>query len=217
MPEHKDPLRSAGLTFYGGTCASVSHELKNSLALINENAGLLGDLVAMMRHGKPLDPEKAATITGRIAKHVAKANATIADLNRFGHLVDEPVCRVNLYEAVALAVRLHQRAASQKQVELVFPGEDTGLQVQSRPFELGNALGLCIKAALAAAPGGRVEAAVEPAGEGAAIRLSGIDAAAVEVPADENARALFDSLAATCEVTADPSSLTLGLKPDLEA
>ena len=33
------------LTFFGKVNASISHELKNILAIISETAGLLGDLV----------------------------------------------------------------------------------------------------------------------------------------------------------------------------
>jgi len=216
MSDTQDDLREAGLAFYGGICASISHELKNSLALINENAGLMGDLVYRMRQGHPLDPEKVLSITERIAKHVGKANATIADLNKFGHLVDEPERLVNLYDAASLAVRLHQRPASQKQVELVLAGEDQGLELASRPFELGNALGLCIKAAIAAAPQRRVEVSIVSVDGGAEIRMSGVDPS-LTPPSGAKAEALLKALNATLGVRADESRLTLGLKREPRA
>jgi len=44
------------LKFFGKMTASISHELKNVLAIINENAGLLEDLCAMAEKGRPVDP-----------------------------------------------------------------------------------------------------------------------------------------------------------------
>lgn len=37
---------------------TVSHELKNVLAIVNENAGLLDDLLLLAAKGKPLNPER---------------------------------------------------------------------------------------------------------------------------------------------------------------
>ena len=51
MPQNDD------LLFFGRIGASVSHELKNVLAVMNEQAGLLGDLACMAARGMPLDPE----------------------------------------------------------------------------------------------------------------------------------------------------------------
>ena len=36
-----------GLQFFGKMTASISHEIKNVLAIINENAGLLEDLALL--------------------------------------------------------------------------------------------------------------------------------------------------------------------------
>ena len=43
-----DSKEEAGLRFFGMMTASVSHEIKNVLAIINENAGLMSDLTQMM-------------------------------------------------------------------------------------------------------------------------------------------------------------------------
>jgi hypothetical protein len=37
-------LGETGLQFFGKMSASISHEIKNVMAIINENAGLLEDL-----------------------------------------------------------------------------------------------------------------------------------------------------------------------------
>ena len=64
-----DERRSAeiGLAYVGAMSASISHELKNVLAVIHENAGLLEDLSLRADQGVPLEPERLKTICGRIA------------------------------------------------------------------------------------------------------------------------------------------------------
>jgi hypothetical protein len=38
--------------------ASISHEIKNVMAIINESAGLLEDYSLMAEKGMPIDPER---------------------------------------------------------------------------------------------------------------------------------------------------------------
>ena len=42
-----------GLQFFGKVSASIAHEIKNVLAIINENAGLLEDLTFAARKERP--------------------------------------------------------------------------------------------------------------------------------------------------------------------
>ena len=44
-------VTESGLQFFGKMTASISHEIKNVLAIINENAGLLEDLALMADRG----------------------------------------------------------------------------------------------------------------------------------------------------------------------
>ena len=55
-------MGETGLRFFGTMSAANAHEIKNALAVINENAGLLEDLVAMVPKGIPLDPERLAAL-----------------------------------------------------------------------------------------------------------------------------------------------------------
>ena len=205
-------LGPEGLTFFGRMCASVSHELKNSLAMINENAGLIGDLLMMAGRGKPLDPDMLNTASGRIAKHVAKADGIIGNLNRFAHLADHPVERVELAEHVALCVALHMRLASQRQVELAFEGGAEAVELRTRPFLLANAVHVCLAMALDTAAQGRIELRLAAAPEGASIYFSGL-AAGAPAPAGQ-AEELFAALGA--HATCDGGDLVLTV-PDLPA
>ena len=48
-----DPLGESGLRFFGKISASISHEIKNAIAVMNENAGLIKDLIMMAERGRP--------------------------------------------------------------------------------------------------------------------------------------------------------------------
>ena len=53
MDNAKDWFGYDNLAFFGKVNASISHELKNVMAIIAETAGLLGDLSEMARGERP--------------------------------------------------------------------------------------------------------------------------------------------------------------------
>ena len=55
MIYQKESPENESLRFFGKMNASISHELRNALAVINENAGLIKDLMIMTEKGHPLD------------------------------------------------------------------------------------------------------------------------------------------------------------------
>ena len=57
-----EPICEQGLRFFSATTASLSHELKNALAIIKENAGLLTDYMAMFEKGSPVAPDRLITV-----------------------------------------------------------------------------------------------------------------------------------------------------------
>ena len=56
MDNAKELFGYDSLAFFGKVSASISHELKNVMAIISETAGLLGDLSAMARGVQPSTP-----------------------------------------------------------------------------------------------------------------------------------------------------------------
>ena len=51
MTSASDGIGRLQLRYFGQVSASISHELKNVLAILNENAGLLQDYAAMAEQG----------------------------------------------------------------------------------------------------------------------------------------------------------------------
>jgi hypothetical protein len=94
------------LAFFGKVNASISHELKNVMAIIAETAGLLGDLSEMARGGTPIDPDMLASSTDSIIEEIQRGFTTIRQMNRFAHSVDTPVVSVDLMEILDLVRNL---------------------------------------------------------------------------------------------------------------
>ena len=69
-----DIMATEGLQFFGKMTASISHEIKNTLAIMNENAGLLEDLSILAERGRPLDLERVKRIAGQVTKQIHRAD-----------------------------------------------------------------------------------------------------------------------------------------------
>jgi hypothetical protein len=78
-----------GLEFYSALAASVTHELNNVLSIIDQAAGLLGDLVAGAGAGRDIDPQRLKTTQERINRQVRKGVEIVRRFNRFAHSPDD--------------------------------------------------------------------------------------------------------------------------------
>jgi signal transduction histidine kinase len=144
MHNEDDTADTLGLHFFGNMTASISHEIKNALAIINENGGLLGDLVLLMEKGRPLDPERLKTMSGNIRRQVQRADDIIRRLNRFAHSAHEPATSIDVREIFDFTTALAARLATMKGVSMtIAPGPP--VQMEVRPFQLENLLWLCLK------------------------------------------------------------------------
>ncbi len=99
MAENENMLAQAGLRFFGKMSASATHEIKNTLAIINESAGLLEDLSLMAQKGQPMSIPRVNDISqthkmksmclkifDRINK-TALIHPVIVFVHFFGHIV----------------------------------------------------------------------------------------------------------------------------------
>ena len=134
----------AQLQFFGSMTASISHELKNALAIIQENAGLLSDYMLMMDKGNLVTPERLKKVARRIEEQTQRADLLIRKMNRFAHTVDEPSKTVDLNEMTALLVALLQRTADMREVSLKAQPAASPVMITTAPFLWLTALGRCI-------------------------------------------------------------------------
>jgi len=135
----------SGVKFFGTMTAAVSHDIKNVMAIINENAGLIRDLVLMSRKGGGLDVERIDSLAERCGKQVARANDIIRELNRFSHSVDDPVKQVDLMEILQMTLSLSSRFARLKGVSIALNPGAQAVSVTTSPFFLCHLLWRCME------------------------------------------------------------------------
>ena len=150
---HRHPCEE-DLAFLGKIGAGVSHDMRNVLSIIGENAGLLDDQLALAEQGKPLDRERLKKLSSRIARQVSRGTQTMEQFSRFAHAADErkaPCDLTALGETVtALARRYAKLASCTLDVELP---EET-IPARHSPFRLQRAVFSAIELILESAEQG---------------------------------------------------------------
>ncbi len=214
MPEENHLLMKTGLQFYGRMSASISHEIKNVLAIINENAGLLQD-IAQMADTHPISPERLERLAEAIGAQIGRADGIIKNMNRFSHGVDSFFGPVELNELLAFVSSLSARLLEMRgcTVETI-PGS-TPVRVSTSRFLLENLVWRCLDFAtsepLAAK---KIHMTVEGTDAGAAIRIAGViglDAVPRETFPSKEENALLSTLNAELGMDAEGGELILKL------
>ncbi len=216
MEQRPDPLAETGLQFFGKISASISHEIKNALAILNENAGLLEDFCFMAEKGKTIEPERLKKLAGNLLKQVRRADDIVRRMNRFSHSVDEPVSQTDLGDVVGLVVSLSNRFISNKNVTVAYTPPPSPVTVTTNPYFLENLLFQCLDQSLDAAGAGKsVAIAVEQGEDGPAVTFTGLTAlaeAAAAFPGEREAR-IMELLSADVRVDAGAGKITVAF-PD---
>lgn len=125
------------LAFFGKVNASISHELKNILAIISETAGLLSDLTGLLTKGEHVDLEMLMTCSRDIEEEIQRGFGTIKQMNSFSHSVDDPLKSVNLTEVINLVFNLAGFLSFASKVRFD-PPQDGATMVLTCPFRLQN-------------------------------------------------------------------------------
>ncbi len=125
------------LAFFGKVNASISHELKNILAIISEAAGLLNDLTELATKGQDFELEMMKTCSQDIVEEIQRGFATIKQMNTFSHSVDDPLKSVNLIEVLGLMIHLAGFLSFASKVRFN-PPQDEAPMVFTCPFRFQN-------------------------------------------------------------------------------
>lgn len=176
MCSEYDSIGESGLRFFGKVSASIAHEIKNVLAIINENAGLLEDLTYAARNGAAIDPERLNRACQQFSKQINRADHIVKNMSRFAHSVDQFEAQVNLHELAVLVGNLAGRLAAMKKLTIVVEPPDNPVMIKTNPFLLENLLWLCLEFTLGAThPGGGLRLVAEKRDNRISIRIIGID------------------------------------------
>ncbi|MBI9089972.1 MAG: HAMP domain-containing histidine kinase [Desulfobacterium sp.] len=127
-----------GLRYFGKMTAAISHELKNSLAIINENAGLMEDLSLMAKRGQQLDPQRVEDLSGRVIKQVQRADTIVKKMNRLAHSVDDPIKEIDVADLLAFTMELGKKSVSSLGVDLQMTPPESPVRINANPFLVMN-------------------------------------------------------------------------------
>ena len=220
MGTKPDIVTGTGLQFFGRISASISHELKNVLAIINENAGLLEDFSIMAERGKPLDPARLQLMAAKLQKQVGRADLILKNMNRFAHSIDENLADIDLVQLLELALALTARFAAMQRVkvDLQLPSESP--TITTAPFYLVNLICLCLDFCMTAAGAEKhLELSVEKTENSVQIhfyRLAALTEELLETFPSNAEKRLLAVLAAELSSQPDDNQITLRLPNKLE-
>ncbi len=132
-----------GNIYYGQMTASISHDINNVLAIVNELAGLQSDLLYALEDGGDIDPQRFAKAAEDIQKQVQRGKAIINRLNRLAHSVDDPISEFDLMTVLVDTVEIAQRLAAIRGVKLNC-NQDNQLTVNSNRFIVQQGVFACL-------------------------------------------------------------------------
>ena len=162
-------VSEASFGCFGRIAASVSHELKNVLAIINENAGLLEDMIFMSEKGMPFDPARLKLLAETVSGQIYRGSDILRNLNRFAHSTDEPLKMTDIGETVSLMTALCGRFAVMRNVSLDMKSPEQAIVVNTHVFLVETLIYRCLKFAIdTLGKGNRIEIVTEKTEQGGA-------------------------------------------------
>jgi nitrogen-specific signal transduction histidine kinase len=111
-------LRASQLAFIGKVLATFSHELKNHLAIINESAGLILDLMELEKSPAREHSDQYVKTLRSIHSQIERTLSLIAYFNRFSHRMDNPLSIFNVNDVMEELFTLLHRFTNQKKITI---------------------------------------------------------------------------------------------------
>jgi signal transduction histidine kinase len=212
-------IAQSGLQFFGKIAASISHEIKNVLAIINENAGLLEDLTLMAERGMAIDPQRLKALSRTLMKQIKRADAIVKNMNRFAHSADASLQTIDLNDVIELLAALSNRIAVMRGITLNPQLNENPVTLKTSPFLLMNLLWLCLDFAMGAAGDDKVvELVTQKADANIQIRFKRIDClakAALQLFPTEREKRLLELLKAELEVSSENREILVKLAEEV--
>jgi len=215
-----DTIAETGLQFFGRISASISHELKNVLAIVNENAGLLEDLTLMADRGQSIDPARLKIMAATVQKQIGRADEILKKMNRFAHSSDEAAAEVDLNQTIELVGALTARFAAMRSVTVDLQLPASSLTIPTAPFYLMNLLCLCLDFSMTASGDEkRVELVVDETANNVQIRfrrLAGLTEALLETFPSDREKNLLAVLGADLTAETESEEVVVRLSKNID-
>ena len=138
-------MRELDIAFLGKITASMTHEIKNTFAIILESSGLLSDLLSLDQQGSFPHKEKFQRVLGTINGQVKRGVDITTRLNQFAHSMDEARTSVSVDDLLDRVVFLMQRVARHQSLELKAISPDRDVSLMSDLFRLQLVLSAVIE------------------------------------------------------------------------
>jgi signal transduction histidine kinase len=134
MEDSNNSKRDAA--FMGKVTAGLSHEFKNTLAIISESVGLMADLLDQA-------PPEDWPVHGRLKKIIAsideqmqRGDVLVKRLNSFAHSIDKPVAGVEFNALLGELTAIAERFARVRRVELETNPSESPVDILTDPFRI---------------------------------------------------------------------------------
>ena len=214
MKNSHDAAGESSLQFFGKISASLSHEMKNALAVINEHAGLLTDLVHMSEKGRPLDPERVKGVGTKVMEKVKHADSIIKNLNMFAHTVDIPAGRIDVTEHLELLIALTRRICAGKGITLNLVRPESPVMIDTSAYALIHLCWCCLEKVMQRAGNGKTVCLIpEKAEKSAQIRFTKLETLPdnADIFTEEREKSLLCCLGAAVSVNPEAKEVILHL------
>jgi signal transduction histidine kinase len=204
MTSSDEIKNNSDLAFFGKVNASISHELKNILAIISEAAGLLNDLTELAGKGKKVELDMLRNCSRDIVEEIQRGFTTIKQMNKFSHSVDDPLKSIDLIEVLALMIDLAGFLSFAGKVRFDPPPQGVPI-VLTCPFRIQNLLYQALVFAFeSAGPEAEIQVAMQPDTSGhVRIIFSGLGSKCDRLFPSDQTRRIADSIMVAVQVTGD--------------
>jgi C4-dicarboxylate-specific signal transduction histidine kinase len=219
MNNQWDNIGGEGLQFFGKMSASISHEIKNVLAIINENTGLIEDYTLMAEKGAPFDAGKFRSLAEKVGVQIRRADAIVKNMNTFAHSIDDPAKSIDLSNFLEFAQTFFARFAVMRGIALESKPIESSFMITTSPFFLLNLIWFCLDFAMDAAGSGKaVGLSARKRDIGAQIGFTGLkalgEALTREFPGEKE-KPLLELLKAEIEIAQERGEILLNLPGDM--
>lgn len=203
------------LQYFKAMLPLFSHEAKNVLAVINENAGLMDDYILMAQKGKTLDLERLGSLSATIGKNVSRFNALITDIRQAAEGLDNDIREICLVHHIRQVSELLSTRAAMRSIQFRVCALEEPILIRTRPLLLLHIIWTCLDYAMHASESGRcLRLTLEKRAENAVVLISGIDKLIPEsiaaIMPDEQRNAVL--LALNAELAIDEKTLLLNIR-----
>ncbi|WP_449246715.1 hypothetical protein [Desulfarculus baarsii] len=167
-------LMGGVLAFVGAVTASATHEIKNELAVINEQGSLVQELLQMAARGREVDPARLEELIGRVLIRVARADGVVKRLNAFAHSADLERQETDPAQSLELIGKLFGRLAGLRGLTLELAPTPAGLVLPALPVLFEQVVWACLRgAADVAAKGSTLRLGLTIEGDAARLLVEG--------------------------------------------